>query len=237
MARFGDEVKRMNSFKPVSLVDQITGVLSLAILEGKFKGGEQITELALQKQFEVSRSPVREALRDLEKKGLVEILPRKGAFVKKITRQDIEQVFPIRSVLEGLAARQASRRITKKECRQMEDAFRGMKLAASNRKASNFMMYHDAFHKTFIDASENTILIEILKKLQMVSIWFRFSHQFAVFFESQGEYFKNSIKLHENILNLFLSPKRNEEEIEYAVKKHIEDAVGYVLAFLESNLE
>lgn len=92
-------------FKPTVLVENIYEILTDAIVKGVFKGGDQLVEAELRKQFGVSRSPIRESFRILEKKGLVEILPRRGAFVKKITARDIEEHFPVRSILEGLAAR------------------------------------------------------------------------------------------------------------------------------------
>ncbi|MFH1090070.1 MAG: GntR family transcriptional regulator, partial [Pseudomonadota bacterium] len=75
------------TFKPSVIGEQISRVLTEAILEGILKGGDQLVELELQKHFGISRSPLREAFRDLEKKGLVVIVPRKGTFVKQITRE------------------------------------------------------------------------------------------------------------------------------------------------------
>ena len=81
-------------FKPHVLGEQVSQILTEAILEGLLKGGDQLVEAELQKQFGVSRSPLREAFRDLEKKGLVVIVPRKGTYVKQISRKDIEENFP-----------------------------------------------------------------------------------------------------------------------------------------------
>ena len=75
-------------------------MLKDGILSGKFKGGEQLLEDKLKREFDVSRTPLREAFRVLEKEGFVEILPWKGAFVKKISRKDVKEIFPLRANLE-----------------------------------------------------------------------------------------------------------------------------------------
>ena len=93
-------------FRPHVLGQQVSHILTEAILEGVLKGGDQLVEAELQKQFGISRSPLREAFRDLEKKGLVFIIPRKGTYVKQLSRKDIEDNFPVRAMLEGLAAQE-----------------------------------------------------------------------------------------------------------------------------------
>jgi DNA-binding GntR family transcriptional regulator len=80
-----DDMHRLD-FKHTALVDRVSETLAQAILEGVLKGGVQLVEARLQERFGVSRSPLREALRDLEKKGLLDIIPRKGTFVKPVTR-------------------------------------------------------------------------------------------------------------------------------------------------------
>ena len=82
------EIKKIK-FRPINLLEQVTSAISDAILDGVFKGGERLVETELQRQFQVSRSPIRESFINLEKKGLIEIIPRKGVFVKKLTYNNI----------------------------------------------------------------------------------------------------------------------------------------------------
>jgi DNA-binding GntR family transcriptional regulator len=91
-------------FKPLLLAQQVSQVLTDAILDGRLASGEQLVETKLQAEFGISRTPLREAFRELEKRGLVEIFPRRGAFVRQLSRQDIDDNFPVRAALEGLAA-------------------------------------------------------------------------------------------------------------------------------------
>ena len=103
MSKYSGKSKAMD-FKPQVLGEQVSQILIDAILQGSLKQGDQLIEADLQQHFNVSRSPLREAFRDLEKKGLVEIIPRRGAFVRTVTTKDIEENFPVRATLEGLAA-------------------------------------------------------------------------------------------------------------------------------------
>ena len=74
------------------------------ILNGKYKENDELREISIGDELGVSRTPVREALRQLELEGLVRIVPNKGAYVTGITRKDVADIFKIRSMLEGLCA-------------------------------------------------------------------------------------------------------------------------------------
>ncbi|MFH0845297.1 MAG: GntR family transcriptional regulator [Pseudomonadota bacterium] len=219
-------LKKFN-FRPTVLVEEVSRTLSEAILEGIYKGGERLIESELKGQFGISRSPIREAFRDLEKKGLVEIVPRKGTFVKKITRRDIEEHFPVRSVLEGLAAREAYERMTKEDLEDMADELGNMKKAVSKNDTKKYWHHHLLFHEIFIDASENLILIKLLKTLRMHSMWYRFSYQYY------KEDLNKSLAVHESILTLFRNKNSDPKALEGQVRDHIEIAVERFLAYLE----
>ena len=214
-------------FKPAVLVEQISRVLTDAILEGVLKGGDQLIEADLKEEFGISRSPLRECFRVLEKKGLVEIIPRKGTFVKTISRRDIEKHFPVRAVLEGLAAREAYKKMTEEDLGEMSQALQNMKKAAQKNDAMAFWEHHLLFHEIFINASENDLLINLLKTLRMHSMWYRFSYQYY------KEDFRKSLTIHQKILNLFKNKKSDENEIEYGVRNHIEIAVDRFLDYLK----
>lgn len=91
--------------RPLTIAEQIADRVGIAIVKGEYPGGEHIPEQEIAAQFRVSHGPVREALRALERRGLVELLPRRGAFAVEISLDSIADVFNIRGVLLGLAAR------------------------------------------------------------------------------------------------------------------------------------
>lgn len=91
--------------RPLTISEQIADRVGISIVKGEYRGGEHIAEQEIAAQFRVSHGPVREALRALERRGLVEVLPRRGAFAVEVSLDAIADVFNIRGVLLGLAAR------------------------------------------------------------------------------------------------------------------------------------
>jgi DNA-binding GntR family transcriptional regulator len=223
---FSDRIKRID-FDPTVLVERISKILTEAILEGTLRGGDQLIETDLKEQFGISRSPLREAFRILEKMALVEIVPRKGAFVRSITRRAIEQHFPVRSVLEGLAAREASGRIGKEGLRAMARARDKMRNAVAKNNTKAYWEHHFAFHEVFIDASGNLLLIDLLKTLRMHTMWYRFSYKYY------EENLSESLSIHEKILKLFKNKKTDSGQLEEVVRNHIEVAMESFLVYLD----
>ena len=87
-----------------SLRNRIFNHIQSDILNGAYEPGESLTETRLSEELGVSRTPVREALRQLELEGLVQSIPNKGVFVKGVSAQDINDIYTIRMLIEGLAA-------------------------------------------------------------------------------------------------------------------------------------
>lgn len=227
MSKYSGKIKSMG-FKPQALGEQVSQILIDAILEGSIKQGDQLVEADLQKHFNISRSPLREAFRDLEKKGLVEIFPRRGAFVRTVTTKDIKENFPVRAALEGLAAREAYPRMTAKDFKQIKKAFVGMQQAVAKKQYARYREYHHVFHDTFIQASCNDLLIELLDTLRMHRLWYFLS------FHYHKEDFKKSLTMHKNILNLFEDQNTDVAELENQVRTHIIEALDFFLDYIQS---
>ena len=102
----------MEEYQEHSLGGRVFQKLRDDILSGKYKEHDELRETTLGKELGVSRTPVREALRQLELEGLVTIIPNKGAYVTGISQKDIRDIYVIRSMLEGLCARWAAQHIT-----------------------------------------------------------------------------------------------------------------------------
>ena len=222
-----DPTRDQRGFRSVTLVDQIAKALRDDILTGSIKGGDQLLEDQLKNEFGISRTPLREAFRVLEKEGLVEILPRKGTFVKRISRQDIEENFPVRAILEGLAARLAYTNYTQQDIHEMEEIFDHMKEAAQRKDFIDYLKHHITFHEIFINASKNETLIALLHNLRMHTLWHRYTYHYY------KEDFRNSLKIHRQIMDLFKEKKVSQEEIEKVVRQHIEVYLGPFLAAME----
>jgi DNA-binding GntR family transcriptional regulator len=220
------KIKNLN-FQPHVLGEQVSRILTEAILEGDLKGGDQLIEAELQKQFGISRSPLREAFRDLEKKGLAVIIPRRGTFVKRITRKDIEENFPVRAVLEGLAAQEAYRKISGNALEEMSRALGEMAKAVKENDTKAYWRSHLEFHDVFIKASGNDILINVLKTLRMHSLWYRFSYQYY------QEDLPRLLDVHQKIFNHFRDQDVDQKVIGDFVQNHIQEAYQRFLAYLD----
>jgi DNA-binding GntR family transcriptional regulator len=208
----------------VPLVEQITEFLTQAILDGQFLSGDRLVETGLQRQFGVSRSPIRESFRVLEKKGLVTNVPRKGTYVRNITQKDIEENFPLRANLESLAARLALPLLTAQDMERMESHFSRMAQAAQANDFKSYLKYHLHFHDIFIRASRNDTLIDILDNLRSQALWFRYSYLYI------QESFEYAIEVHRSILDHFKN--KEADKLETLVKEHILIALNRFIQFL-----
>ena len=103
----------MNETKPAGVrADAVFATLKQRILGFELRPGESLTELGIAEEMQVSRTPIREALRRLEHEQLVRIIPRKGAIVTGISEEDIREVYLIRQALEGICTRRATEMIS-----------------------------------------------------------------------------------------------------------------------------
>ncbi len=218
---------RTLSLESAGLVHQVAQVLTEAILEGKFKGGERLGETELQSHFCISRSPLREAFRELEKQGLVTIIPRKGTFVKKITRKDIEENFPVRAELEGLAARMAAVNMSADNIEEMEECLGKMEDASIRGDIREYFNQHIGFHEVFIEASGNELLFLLLKNIRMQHMWHRFSYRYY------QEDLRQAFEVHKRIMKLFKTSPPQPEAVGRMVKWHIEVALERFLAYVD----
>jgi len=222
-------MKSNQQFKLIGLVDQISEWLTGAILDGTIKEGDKLIETRLQEQFGISRSPIREAFRELAKKGLVVILPRKGAFVKKVTRNDIEEQFPVRAVLEGLAARLAFERMKAEDLEEIEKTSRKMEKAAAGDDVKGYWRYHHLFHDQLIEVSKNRLLIDTLQKIRIQSLMYKVANLYY------KEDLKGALELHKKMLNLIKDRKTDPQYIEDFVRGHIEKAKPRFLRYMDED--
>jgi len=198
---------------PALLMEQITDFLTNSIIDGRIEGGQHLVENELQRRFRVSRAPIREAFRILEKNGLVVSIPRKGTFVRKITQKDIEDNFPVRASLESLAAYLATSNLKSEDIDHMESALSRMTLDSKKNDFISYLKHHAEFHDTFIKSSRNAVLIAILENLRRHYIWFRVTYLYL-----QGS-FEYSLSAHEEILDFFKN--RDADRVAVLVKEHI----------------
>lgn len=145
-----------------SLVDSVVERLERAIISGELKGGTRISEQALAVSLGVSRSPLREALRRLEGRRLIERIPNVGARVVMLHPENLEEILAIREVLETLACRLAATHMSEAEIKDLERMLEGRR----QRAVKGPVLYDKSgdydFHTRIIMASGNKTLIDIM---------------------------------------------------------------------------
>lgn len=133
------------------------------IISGEYKEGERLVETKVAKELGISQSPVREALRELEVMGLIEIKPYSGCFVQSVNEKKLQQIYELRDILESVAAKEGVANLTEESLEKMNAIFEKMKTAAAEGDKSALARYDVEFHSVIVEAADNTILERMWK--------------------------------------------------------------------------
>lgn len=148
--------------------------LKMQILTGKITPGTRMMEVELADEMGVSRTPIREAIRKLEKEGLVTIEPRRGAYASDISVKDMVDTLEVREDLEGLAAALAAERMTDEQMEELIQITRKYSEAISNSDTEKIISYDEQFHKHIVACSGNKTLIQLSETVQELALRFRY---------------------------------------------------------------
>lgn len=155
-----------------TLVDRIINQLREAIKNGNLKPGGRIVEAELAHQMGISRISVREAIRCLEKEGLITSIPFKGAHVAELTKNDLEEIYYLRMTLEELAIRTLIKNLNTEKIDKLESVVAEMKQTADRGSLEEIIDVDLKFHRTICELSENS---------RLLSSWLNLSHQLRAF--------------------------------------------------------
>ena len=150
---------------PVSA--RIANLLERAILEGRYQPGQRLREVELADRLGVSRTPLREAFYTLETRGLIQIQPRRGAFVKSITVEEMEELLTVRVPLDGLAAFLAAEKAEAADIDELTRVCESQRAAFRERNDSAFHALGQEFHNLIYAASGNPKLVSIYRSLRV----------------------------------------------------------------------
>ena len=145
-----------------SLGTRVFHIIRENILSGKYQKGEELKEKTIGEEIGVSRTPVREALRQLELEGLVTIIPNKGAYVVGISQKDVRDIYEIRSRLEGLCARWAAEEISKEQLDELEENIYLSDFHLSKGNYEQLLELDNRFHEILYQASGSKELRHVL---------------------------------------------------------------------------
>lgn len=145
-----------------TLPEQIAENVAEAIIAGTYPPGSWIAEQDLADQFGVSRGPIREALRILEKESLVQIVPRRGTMVTHLSRREVENIFSIRAALMALAGRQTAEQLTPEVEEEFAESGRNLERLAQGPDVHEFLRYAYRLSMLLARTSNNARLYELI---------------------------------------------------------------------------
>ena len=207
-------------------VEQVAEKIRSAILSGALKPGAKLTEQDLAAEFEVSRTPIREAIRLLEVERLVTRVPFVGVTVKQLTPEEVLELLEIREVLEGLVARLATRHMDEAHLRRLKESLRRLSEAARQGQVGAYLDHALAFRRALVECCRSESLAEhvlvIENRLRLVG------HRTAVL---PGR-MEASITEHETLLAAITrGDEAGAERLNRERIQHIRDAFARSTAF------
>ena len=148
------------------LREQIRELLLERILKGELQSGDRIVELQIAQELGTSQAPVREALRELQSLGFVEHEPYRGTRVRRITEEELAEIYPVRAALEELAAQEAASRLDGK-VEELEREFEAMREAADRDDLQDLATHDATFHHLIVEAASNKVLLDTWRTLRV----------------------------------------------------------------------
>jgi len=204
------------------LSQKVYRILKTEIVKRNLKPGTKLLEVKIAKQMGVSRTPVREAIRELVAEGFVKMIPNQGVIVSIASIEDTQEVLQIRSVLEGLAARLATKVINGEEIKELEQYIEQMEYYANKDNALAFSKMDVEFHELILNICGNNRLIQIRKNLSDQA------HRYRIRSLSIPGRLKHSLKEHQEIVKAL--KKKDSEQAGRLSQKHIENVLKNILA-------
>jgi DNA-binding GntR family transcriptional regulator len=153
------------------LRDMVTAELRRLILIGELTPGERLVEDRLAKRLDVSRNPVREAIRVLATEGFVEVTPRRGAAVARFPAEEAEELFDVRMALEGLTARLSARKVTPESARRLRQVLDNARVAVDEGRLGEVADLNTDFHTAVAETAGNAYLSLVVGPMLRRAQW------------------------------------------------------------------
>ena len=165
-------ISQMKDFEPlvipnVRLVDEASKAIREVILTGELPPGSQLRQADLAEKMRISRTPLREALMKLEQEGLIAVLPRRGFRVVDLKLEEAIELYELREMLDGLAARLAAQRAGDDVLKTLSDFVGKMDACVQRQDAHGWLIHHGAFHEEIFKASRNRRLIGLMANIRL----------------------------------------------------------------------
>ena len=194
-------------------MDQALNEIRKAIRSGKLKPGDRLVESQLAEAMQISRFPIREALRYLEKEGLVETKPFMGTHVVQLSEKDMEELYSLRSAIEELAVRILIENIDPAKINALETIFHSMQKASQDEKLEKMISEDLRFHHTICELSGHR---------RLLTVWLMLENQLRLFMNIEKDLFETAsqyVVTHHPILEAIKN--RNPKLAEKKIREHL----------------
>ena len=151
-----------------SLHDEVAARLRERIFAGELAPGSFLDEVRLAEQLEISRTPLREALKVLTAEGLVRHEPRRGCFVAQVTERDLDEIFPVIALLEGRCAFEAAQHATEEDLQSLQALHDKLARHAKARRIDDYYATNYAIHEAIIALADNRWLAGVIADLRKI---------------------------------------------------------------------
>jgi DNA-binding GntR family transcriptional regulator len=198
--------------------------LRMMIMQGTFKPRERLIERNLALQFNVSRTPVREALHKLAAMGMVRIIPHQGASVTDYSLEEIESLYLVRLHLERLAGKLACEKITPGEIKTLEGINEELKRAIASDDFSKMVEKDQHFHLALIRFSKNPFLIKVVEDLRLKS------YPISYYYWKGNQYVRSSLSDHNQMIIAFR--KRDFRAMDKLIEAQLNNSKDRYLKYL-----
>lgn len=196
-----------------ALYMQVADRLRDQIYQHELKPGDAIDEMAMCERFGISRTPLREALKVLDSEGLIELIPRKGSFVRSMDIDELNELFPVMSVLEGLCAKEAVERCAEQDLKQLNTMHEKLEIYAAEGNIDAYYEQNFVFHQAIQDLSGNKWLQRIIGDLRKV---LRLARHMQLTIPGR---LQASLKEHQEIMQAF--NQHNPEMADQCMQNHL----------------
>ena len=211
-----------------TITTRIQKSLTGKIISGELRPGHKLDEKTLATEFGVSRTPIREALRELGARGLIELVPHRGGIVAQISLDQLSDMLDAECEIEALCARLGSQRMTAVEKGALQECHREAQKLTRDRDETRYLEINQSFHDIICDGAHNTTLAAMARDLRARLAPFRQSQS-----EAQGRRLTLSHEEHTQIVDGILASDPNAAH--EAMRRHIARLSSGVLSLLRAN--
>ena len=197
-----------------SLTDEIADIIRDRILKGEYKIGEKIKETQIASELKVSRTPIREAFKQLENEGLIDYIPNRGCFAKGFTKQDIEDIYAVRKALEILCVEWAVSRITEEQIQNLQDQCDLMEFYTVRQDEKKVLEINTGFHDIIYNATGSRFMAQVLRSYK------EYIDQTRKALYYKPDYLDEILEEHRSILTAIKN--RDVEEGKAAMSRHLD---------------